>query len=251
MREARTVVNGYSFDLINNQYYLLLATGSNLKGMQFAYCCRIEVIKITRYSPVDNSVGYHDINRIAAGSAQRLSDVSVLGGTSKLFLRLHGAFMLTAWIGTASVGILLARYFKQTWVGSQLCGKDQWFAVSSFIHNAIIELTNNSFILQWHRIFMVLTWSLTIAAAVLIWLELRDWSQEDNPHAILGTITTIVCFIQPFGALFRPAPTSSKRPIFNWLHWLGGNVAHICASKYFRLLFVEYFRIIFCFLISQ
>lgn len=38
--------------------------------------------------------------------------------------------MITAWIGTASIGILLARYFKQTWVGSQLCGKDQWFAVS-------------------------------------------------------------------------------------------------------------------------
>jgi hypothetical protein len=27
-------------------------------------------------------------------------------------------------------GILLARYFKQTWVGSSLCGKDIWFAVS-------------------------------------------------------------------------------------------------------------------------
>lgn len=38
--------------------------------------------------------------------------------------------MLTAWIGTASLGILLARYFRQTWVGNQLCGKDQWFAVS-------------------------------------------------------------------------------------------------------------------------
>lgn len=37
--------------------------------------------------------------------------------------------MLVAWIGAASVGILLARYFKQTWVGSSLCGKDQWFAV--------------------------------------------------------------------------------------------------------------------------
>lgn len=44
--------------------------------------------------------------------------------------------MLTAWVGTASIGILLARYFKQTWVGSQMCGKDQWFAVSiTFIKN--------------------------------------------------------------------------------------------------------------------
>lgn len=92
---------------------------------------------------------------------------------------------------------------------------------------------------------MVLTWALTIAAVVLIFIELGGWSSEDNPHAILGMITAIVCFLQPIGALFRPAPTSSKRPIFNWLHWLGGNVAHICASEFYELsqsLFGFYFQ---------
>lgn len=39
--------------------------------------------------------------------------------------------MLAAWIGTASAGILLARYFRQTWVGTTMCGKDLWFAVST------------------------------------------------------------------------------------------------------------------------
>lgn len=78
---------------------------------------------------------------------------------------------------------------------------------------------------------MVLTWCLTMAAFVLIFIELGAWSQERNPHAILGVVTTFFCFIQPIGALFRPGPTASKRPIFNWLHWLGGNIAHICASK--------------------
>lgn len=78
---------------------------------------------------IANSVGYHDIGRVASSAPSYLADVANLGGSSKLFLRLHAAFMLVAWIGTASVGILLARYYKQTWVGSQLCGKDQWFAV--------------------------------------------------------------------------------------------------------------------------
>lgn len=78
---------------------------------------------------------------------------------------------------------------------------------------------------------MVLTWLLTIAGSVLIVIQLGAWSGEDNPHAILGSITTLICFLQPIGALFRPAPTSSKRPIFNWLHWLGGNAAHILSSK--------------------
>lgn len=81
-------------------------------------------------SKIENGVGYHDIGRSASDAPRYLADVAVSGSASKLFLRLHAAFMLTAWIGTASVGILLARYFKQTWVGSPLCGKDQWFAVS-------------------------------------------------------------------------------------------------------------------------
>ena len=86
--------------------------------------------KANHFLFTENSVGYHDIGKVQSAEALSLSVVSVVGGKSKLFLRLHAAFMLTAWIGTASVGILLARYFKQTWVGSQLCGKDQWFAVS-------------------------------------------------------------------------------------------------------------------------
>lgn len=79
------------------------------------------------------AAGYHDIAYLPTGEARYLSDVSKVAGASKLLLRLHGAFMLIAWVGTASVGILLARYYRQTWVGSQMCGKDQWFAVSIFI----------------------------------------------------------------------------------------------------------------------
>lgn len=87
-----------------------------------------------------NSVGYHTIGKIASGKPRFLSDTSDFSGASVLFLRLHGAFMIIAWIGTASLGILLARYFKTTWVGSQMCGKDQWFAVSiyfNYIKNSI------------------------------------------------------------------------------------------------------------------
>lgn len=88
---------------------------------------------------------------------------------------------------------------------------------------------------------MILTWVLTIAGFVLIFVELGAWSAEENPHAILGTITTILCFLQPFAALFRPAPSSSKRPIFNWLHWLVGNIAHILASTYILLIKNDFF----------
>lgn len=189
-RDAKTTIEGHTFDLINSKYHLLLATGDNLR---------------------DNSVGYHSSSRAAAAQAISLSVVGNISGASVLLLRLHGAFMITAWIGTASIGILLARYFKQTWVGSQMCGKDQWFA--------------------WHRICMVMTWLLTIAGFIIIFVEIKGWSQVDNPHAILGVITTVLCFFQPIGAAFRPAPNSKNRPFFNWAHWLGGNLAHILASE--------------------
>jgi hypothetical protein len=78
---------------------------------------------------------------------------------------------------------------------------------------------------------MVMTWLLTIAGSICIFVELGGWSQAPNPHAILGAITSVLCFIQPFGALFRPHPGHKNRPLFNWGHWLGGNLAHILASK--------------------
>ncbi|KAK9732358.1 Reeler domain [Popillia japonica] len=185
-RDAVTTVNNRLFDLINNKYILLVAAGKSVES---------------------NRVGFHDVAYIAGAEAKSLSDVSEIAAASKILLRLHGAFMLTAWIGTASVGMLLARYFRQTWVGSQMCGKDLWFA--------------------WHRFFMVLTWALTTVGFIVIFVELKAWSSESNPHAILGLITTILCFIQPIGAYFRPHPGTSKRPIFNWAHWFGGNAAHI------------------------
>ncbi|XP_055385328.1 putative ferric-chelate reductase 1 homolog isoform X2 [Condylostylus longicornis] len=187
-KDPKTTVQGKTIDLINKQYHLLLATGIALK---------------------DTGVGYHQNNRLATASPFYFSVVQGLSGSSTLLLRLHGAFMVAAWIGFTSLGIALARYFKQTWVGSQLCGKDQWFA--------------------WHRICMVTTWSLTMAAFILIFVEIGGWSAEDNPHAILGVITTALCFFQPIGAFFRPAPNSKNRPIFNWCHWLGGNLAHLLA----------------------
>lgn len=187
-RDAVTTVKGQKFDLIKEKYHLLLATGAKADSVH---------------------VSYHDIGRHVSGVPLALAEVGPVQGMSKLLLRLHGAFMLTAWIGTASLGILLARYFRQTWVGSQLCGKDQWFA--------------------WHRFLMVLTWVLTMAGFVIIFVEIGGWSQVDNPHAILGVVTTVLCFLQPIGAYFRPHPGTKRRPLFNWVHWLGGNLAHIIA----------------------
>ena len=38
--------------------------------------------------------------------------------------------MIIAWVGFASVGIIMARYFKPMWPGTQACKKPIWFTVS-------------------------------------------------------------------------------------------------------------------------
>lgn len=83
---------------------------------------------------------------------------------------------------------------------------------------------------------MLVVWLLTVAGSVLIVVEVGGWvSGASTTHALLGSLTTLLCFIQPFMALFRPHPGTSKRPLFNWCHWLVGNAAHILASKYSTL----------------
>lgn len=186
-REKTTVVQGREYDLVNTPYNLLVAAGKSLRS---------------------NGVGFHDTAYEATGGAKLLSDVGGYTTASNILIRVHGALMLASWIGTASIGILLARYYRQTWVGSQLCGKDHWFA--------------------WHRFFMILTWSMTIAAFVIIFVELGEWSSEVI-HASLGLATTILAFIQPFMAAARPHPGAPRRPLFNWAHWFVGNAAQICG----------------------
>lgn len=51
------------------------------------------------------------------------------GNDRPKLIKIHSAFMIFAWIGTGSVGMLVARYFKKTWSGQTLNGKDLWFSV--------------------------------------------------------------------------------------------------------------------------
>lgn len=71
------------FDLPKQSYFLLLASGSGIRP---------------------SSVDFHDLAKLSSQQALKLSEVANVAGKSKLLLRLHGAFMVAAWIGTASIG---------------------------------------------------------------------------------------------------------------------------------------------------
>jgi hypothetical protein len=45
-----------------------------------------------------------------------------------ILAKLHGSFMIVAWIIFAPVGVICARYFKPK-MKQNVCGKDLWFTV--------------------------------------------------------------------------------------------------------------------------
>ena len=85
--------DGHKADLLNNKFAILLAGGPYAGA---------------------GSLGYHTIKN-AASEAVDLAEISNAGAKSDLLLKLHGLFMLMAWIGCAGAGMIMARYFKQTW----------------------------------------------------------------------------------------------------------------------------------------
>lgn len=89
---------------------------------------------------------------------------------------------------------------------------------------------------QWHKICMAITWTLTVTSFILIFVDMDGWSQEDNPHAVLGVLTTIICFFQPILAAVRPRPSDVRRKYFNWGHMIGGILSHILASMINKML---------------
>jgi len=184
-------VKDITFDLRKN-YYLLLSRGS----------------------ASDSGVGYHERTKAASGRSLQLTEMGAVAADKDLLVKVHGALMVAAWLIAGSLGVTIARYFRQTWVGKTIMGKDLWFV--------------------FHRTLMVITWILTVASFVIIFVEIDGWTAvptSTNPHAIIGCFATGLTFIQPFMAAFRPAPDSPKRFIFNWSHWLVGNVAHTLACQ--------------------
>lgn len=114
----------------------------------------------------ERSVGYHDLAFTSTAEASALSEIRTLKTSSKLLLRLHGSFMIVAWIGAASIGIVIARYYRQTWVGASCCSKDLWFGVScreSVFCNVSCKPTRPYESLYFSPILKFIDWNFTFS----------------------------------------------------------------------------------------
>lgn len=70
-----------------------------------------------------------------------------------------------------------------------------------------------------------------MVGTIIIFVHVGGWTRVGNIHAILGLIVTILCFLQPIGAVFRPDPKHPKRYRFNISHYFFGRVAFLLAGK--------------------
>lgn len=104
-RMAVTTIGGLTFNLIDDELHLLLASGTQLQA---------------------GSVDFHDIDSSASENSYLLTVASVVQGRSNLMMYLHASFMISAWIGFTSIGIFTARFMKRTWMKVKICGKDLW-----------------------------------------------------------------------------------------------------------------------------
>ncbi|BFY99220.1 hypothetical protein BsWGS_02260 [Bradybaena similaris] len=163
----------------------------------------------------DVSLQYHGhANRFASTAPYKVSDIvdSAAANVKSPLIRAHGSLMVGAWIFLASIGIVVARYYKPVWTNLILSQK-VWF--------------------QIHRTSMVLVFACTVAGFIIIFVEVQGWSQLSTEkdylkaHPIMGLVVTALTIINPGMALFRPHPDAPKRPIFNWAHWFVGMAAHI------------------------
>ncbi|CAG0918310.1 unnamed protein product, partial [Notodromas monacha] len=201
-RDAITTVEGKEFDLLNSKFFLTVSGAPSYHGPK----------KAVSGAPVD-------FNKITGPLAD-----------NKWKLEAHAICMILAWLGSASCGILTARYYKKSWSEKEMCGKAIWDrkkkkTVADQRRSADHVLLET--LLQVHVANMLATVALSVMGFAFILSELGEF--EKGTHPIVGLISLILAFVQPFMALARCEPDHPKRPIFNWAHFIVGNSAHILA----------------------
>ncbi|XP_038068646.1 putative ferric-chelate reductase 1 isoform X2 [Patiria miniata] len=178
----------------NNQYFILMAFGSSIR-------------------PDGDIQGNQHQNRWSTADTRSLQfDFSPPMSSGEALPKAHASLMVIAWVGFASIGITMARFFKPMWPNSKLCGTKVWFTIHRMCMVTCVLCFSAAFVLIFvHRQGFVDTGERTIVVA----------------HAICGIIVTCLGIINPIMAIFRPHPGTPNRPIFNWAHWGVGTTAHL------------------------
>ncbi|THD19348.1 Ferric-chelate reductase 1 [Fasciola hepatica] len=149
---------------VPNAYYLIVTRGNNVLGggfgRPFAGGESMSEQSVVLTSPVYGS----------------MTGISAHGSP---LMKTHGCLMVLAWVLCASVGVILARYYKDMWPNSGLLGQHVWF--------------------QAHRILQACCVLLTCVAIILAFIYCEGYSKASaSPyyvHPILGLIVFCLALI--------------------------------------------------------
>lgn len=146
----------------------------------------------------DGSIGIHTSSPKTSPEKIKVCEIATLVGEKKdtTLIKVHGCLMIIAWVGSASVGIFMARYMKVAFGKREMLGTKVWFT--------------------FHRALLVFTVLVTIIATVIIFIHAGHWMP--GAHTVVGIIVLVLAVIQPIMAWFRPHPGDSNRYLFNWAH---------------------------------
>ncbi|CAF0806484.1 unnamed protein product [Didymodactylos carnosus] len=195
------------------QYYPLIAIGaldtSNTMQRHSSRQAESKLVSLNRQEHI-----VHNLNSFSNNRAN--------------LMKAHGCIMIFTWMLIVSTGILIARYFKNTWSNRKLCGKAVWFSVHRALMSCAAILTSLAFVF------------------ILIYRQ-GSWVEKSQSkeyaHSIVGILVVVFAFIQPIMALFRCHPEHLYRFIYNYLHALVGFSALVLSiSAIFLALYFSIFN---------
>lgn len=118
--------------------------------------------------------------------------------------KVHGSFMIVAWIGLAPLGVLIAR--NKDSFRFKVFGKEIWFI--------------------FHACIQALALLCMIIGLIIASIEFDDpASEEGKRHRRVGIAIIVIGLVQGVIPIFRPHPDSPFRYIFNYIHWYLGRGA--------------------------
>ncbi|KAG5444099.1 DOMON domain-containing protein frrs1L [Clonorchis sinensis] len=139
--------------------------------------------------------------------------MTVISEQGSALMKTHGCLMVLAWVLCASIGVILARYYKELWPNSGLLGERVWF--------------------QSHRILQSSCVILTCIAIILAFIYCEGYSRVSTfphyVHPILGLIVFCLALLNPLITFCRCKVDHPDRPWFNWIHFFIGTFAHVLS----------------------
>jgi hypothetical protein len=143
--------------------------------------------------------------------------------------KIHGCLMVFAWVFLASIGILIARYFKNLGGKRKVLNVHIWFLI--------------------HRSCMSLVWLISIASfLIILWNNEWNWVLKASKipflHSVFGMLTIGLTFIQPIMGFVRCDHGHRYRYVFDYSHSTVGILAIACAIvSIFLALFMDQIQV--------